>query len=99
MFDMLTRDELYRLHTSLFNGLTRIHQRMRAPDGTALIPVLGDDWLILRAAHDEMRETNRAVFEEIGRRDQEHLCRTCGFTHPEADCPRWPARDQADVNA
>jgi hypothetical protein len=20
-------------------------------------------------------------------------CRTCGFTHPETDCPRWPARE------
>jgi hypothetical protein len=21
------------------------------------------------------------------------VCRTCGFIHPEADCPRWPAPD------
>jgi hypothetical protein len=21
------------------------------------------------------------------------ICRTCGFSHPEADCPRWPARE------
>jgi hypothetical protein len=20
------------------------------------------------------------------------ICRTCGFSHPETDCPRWPAR-------
>jgi hypothetical protein len=25
----------------------------------------------------------------------ERVCRTCGFTHPETDCPRWPARDLA----
>lgn len=22
-----------------------------------------------------------------------HTCRTCGFTHPQQDCPRWPGLD------
>ena len=26
------------------------------------------------------------------------ICRTCGFSHPEKDCPRWPQRDDLHVN-
>lgn len=71
MFDMLTRRELSILHDSLFNSCTRIHQRMLAADGTALIPVFSDDWQILRAAHDDLHDMMDAVFAEIARRDCE----------------------------
>ena len=68
---MLTREELYQLHTTLFCGLTAVHQRMLDRDGNALIPASGPDWAILRAIHAEGRETMDAVFAEITRRDRE----------------------------
>jgi len=109
MFDMLTLDQLYVLHTSLHDTHTRIHERMMT--GTRpLMPVDGDDWMILRATCEQVAETMFAVSaeidrrEELDRRSQAAVCRTCGFADcPGArtgDCPRWPARDdQARADA
>jgi hypothetical protein len=62
MFDALTRDDLYELHTRLAATATRIHNRVMAS------PVFSDEWQIASAAHDEVTETMSAVTGELTRR-------------------------------
>ena len=71
MFDMLTHDQLFDLHDSLFAEATRTHQRMVAADGTALISPFSDEWAVLSARHAEISETQQAVTAELHRRDEE----------------------------
>ena len=63
MFDMLTRDQLYALHTSLAASATRIHQRIMG------LPVFSDAWQIASAAHDEITETMSAISSDLTRRN------------------------------
>jgi hypothetical protein len=71
MFDMLTLDELYRLHTSLFHAHRNLHARMigPGPDLKPVISPLSDDWRIIAAACAEITETMRAVSDECDRRE------------------------------
>jgi hypothetical protein len=102
MFDMLTLDELNKLHDSLHRSHGKLHARLTGPDRQ--IP-FGPDWNIAHAAACDMTDTLIAVGAEITRRRVSYkYCRTCGFADcPGAvtgDCPRWPARDdQARADA
>ena len=60
MFDMLTRNELYELHSSLALTHTRINNRLTNP--------LSREWQIGSAACREISETMTAVFAEIQKR-------------------------------
>ena len=77
MFDMLTLDELYQLHTKLCHAHTAIHERLFGPGEIGalprkpLVPVFSDTWNILEAHEIELGETAKAVYAEIGRRQQE----------------------------
>ena len=63
MFDMLTRSDLFLLHTGLYQTHTRLYERSLTLDP------LSHEWEIVNAAQREITETAAAVFEEIGRRD------------------------------
>lgn len=65
MFDMLTRDELCTLHTTLYRAGTAVHQRVMA------LPSLGPEWDMLTAHHAELAETMAAVDAELNRREAE----------------------------
>jgi len=66
MFDTLTLDQLYDLHTKLAAEHTaRHHQLMSMPDA------LADAWQVLAVKQDETSETMDAVYAEIARREQE----------------------------
>jgi hypothetical protein len=36
-------------------------------------------------------QVSDVVHAQIGGQVREQFCRTCGFVHPDDDCPRWPA--------
>ena len=82
MFDALTRDQLYDLHTSLFRTHKAIHSRMvgPSPELKPLISPLSDDWAMRAAACVQITETMQAVNDEIGRREQETEPRLDGCT-------------------
>ena len=71
MFDMLTTDELFALHTSLYNQGTLVHARMLGPDGQPRMDVFGDDWRVLAAWHAEVGEMQQEIGAELRRRAQE----------------------------
>jgi hypothetical protein len=69
MFDMLTRDELCDLHTTLYQGATRAHRQLIAEDGHLITQPLTTDWNLYSAVHAELAETMEAVDAELDRRD------------------------------
>jgi hypothetical protein len=73
MFDALTRDQLYDLHTSLFNTHTALHAKLvgPAPERLPLIDPLSGDWNVISAACEEVSETMTATLAEITRRSQD----------------------------
>jgi hypothetical protein len=71
MFDMLTRDELCTLHTTLYQGATRAHHQLIDPDGRLIITPLTGDWDLYAAVHAELAEAMEAVDAELVRRDAE----------------------------
>jgi hypothetical protein len=72
VFDMLTRDELCTLHTTLFRGATRAHYRLfDRLTGIPLIDPLTTDWDLYVALHAELGEAMEAVDDELDRRDAE----------------------------
>jgi hypothetical protein len=72
MFDMLTADDLYRLHSSLCATIIRLSDRMIPADPAApRLSVYSAEWAVLRGASDELNETAAAVYTEIARREQE----------------------------
>lgn len=71
MFDWLTADQLFRLHDSLFQQGTRIHQRMLDENDRPRISVYSEAWAILAACHAELAETQQAVGDELRRRAEE----------------------------
>ena len=71
MFDMLTADQLFTLHSSLFDQGTAVHRRMIGPDGRPLLSVYGDDWAILSAWHAQIAEMQYEIGEELHRRAEE----------------------------
>ncbi len=90
MFDMFTLEELAALHDSLHQSHGKLHARLSGPGRE--IP-FGPDWDIAHRAACDITDTMMAIGAEINQRlaDRSPFCRTCGFTHPETDCPRWPA--------
>jgi len=64
MFDTLTRDALYELHTRLAITATAIHNRVMT------FSVFSADWAIGSAAHDEVVDTMFAVSAELTRRSE-----------------------------
>lgn len=67
MFDMLTLDQLYTLHTSISHHARQAHERiMDGPEPR--VPVFSDEWALHSAHADELRETAAAVYAEITRR-------------------------------
>jgi hypothetical protein len=69
VFDMLTRDELCTLHTTLYRGCTRAHYHLIAEDdGRNLVDPLSDEWALYSAVHAEMAEAMHAVDAELERR-------------------------------
>jgi hypothetical protein len=74
MFDMLTLDQLCKLHHSLAETHHALHGRLVDQDDPGrkpLVPVLSDDWNIISAACQEVSETMTAVYAEIGAREAE----------------------------
>jgi hypothetical protein len=70
MFDMLTLEDLYKLHHQLGASGHKIHCTMM--DGlTPLIPTLSDDWNVRAAAISELSETMYAVSAVIDVREAE----------------------------
>ena len=67
MFDLLTTDQMYDLHTSLSQSASKIHNRMLS------YSVFSDDWRIAAAAHDELTDTMFAITREIGEREASHV--------------------------
>lgn len=72
MFDMLTLDELYTLHSKLCHGHTAVHARIM-DNCTPLIPVTSDEWGVLTAHAAEIFETVLAVGAEIRDREAERV--------------------------
>ena len=72
MFDMLTLDQLCKLHTSLATTHHSLNARLMTPwpDPRPRMPVLSDDWNIISAACREVSETMTAVYTEIGARER-----------------------------
>jgi hypothetical protein len=67
VFDLLTLDDLYELHSRLCAQAVEIHALMM--DGqTALISPLSDEWNLQAARCREIEETAHAAYAEIERR-------------------------------
>ena len=79
MFDMLTRDELCTLHTTLYHGGLRAHRHLMDEDERPLISPLSPDWDLYSAVHRELAEAMEAVDAELDRRDAERAA-TWGLT-------------------
>jgi len=80
VFDMLTRDELCTLHTTLYHGATRAHRQLIAEDdGRNLVSPSSTDWALYSAVHAELAEAMEAVDAELDRRDAERAA-TWGLT-------------------
>jgi hypothetical protein len=71
MFDMLTLDQLYALHTSLCATHFKLYRRLVGVNGQPLIDPTGPDWAIITAAQNELHETVTAVYAEITRRHEQ----------------------------
>jgi hypothetical protein len=71
VFDMLTRDELCTLHTTLYRGCTRAHRQLIDADGIMITNPLTDRWNLYAAVHAELAEAMEAVDRELNRRDIE----------------------------
>jgi hypothetical protein len=68
VFDKLTLDQLYTLHTSISHHARQAHERIM--DGLKpRVPVFSDEWALHSAHADELRETASAVYDEITRRE------------------------------
>ena len=68
MFDLLTLDQLYTLHTSISRDAGQAHERIM--DGLKpRVPVFSDEWALHSAHAEELRETAAAVYAEITRRE------------------------------
>jgi hypothetical protein len=68
MFDHLTRDQLYALHTSLYRAHDLLYRKLIGPDHQPVIDPLSDKWAAICAAQDEISETASAVYAELDRR-------------------------------
>lgn len=66
MYDTLTLNDLYALHTRLNQEGERLHQRFMA-----LPSALSDEATLLMAKTSEVGETMGAVYAEIDRRREE----------------------------
>ena len=67
MFDLLTLDQLYTLHTSISHHARQAHERIM--DGLKpRVPVFSDEWALHSAHAEELRETASAIYAEITRR-------------------------------
>jgi hypothetical protein len=74
VFDMLTLDDLYDLHSRLCEQAAEIHATLM--DGqVALISPLSDEWRLRSARCREVTETADAAYAEILRREDEALDR------------------------
>jgi hypothetical protein len=72
MFDMLTLDDLYELHSRLCAQAAEIHAKLM--DGqVALISPLSDEWALQSARVREVTETADAAYAEIARRERENI--------------------------
>jgi hypothetical protein len=72
MFDTLTLDDLYELHTQTCTEARLVHETLM--DGINTRPgvtVFSDDWNIKSAKCAELDETAAAVYTEIARREAE----------------------------
>jgi hypothetical protein len=79
VFDMLTRDELCTLHSSLYHGATRAHRRLIDEDGRLITQPCTPAWDLYSAVHAELAEAMEAVDAELDRRDAERAA-TWGLT-------------------
>jgi hypothetical protein len=67
VFDLLTLDQLYTLHTSISHHARQAHERIM--DGLKpRVPVFSDEWALHSAHAEELRETASAIYAEITRR-------------------------------
>jgi hypothetical protein len=79
MFDMLTLGQLYDMHRQLCAEHTALHERLftdqRDDQGQRIpaMPVFSDEWQMLAAKQDEVREMSRAVYAETSRREAERM--------------------------
>jgi hypothetical protein len=81
VFDMLTRDELCTLHTTLYQGGMRAHFHIIDSDtGAPLVPPLSPEWDLYAAVHAELAEAMEAVDAELDRRDAEAKAMRWGLT-------------------
>jgi hypothetical protein len=92
----LTWIELDRRITANFQLRNAEHDAMIDPATCEpRISPLSEEWAERGARYDQLAAESDAMYAELNRRDSlgqvPHDCRTCGFTHPENDCPRWPA--------
>jgi predicted regulator of Ras-like GTPase activity (Roadblock/LC7/MglB family) len=67
VFDMLTRDELCTLHTTLYHGATHAHRRLIGEDGRLVTQPCTTDWDLYSAVHAELAEAMEAVDAELDR--------------------------------
>lgn len=93
MFDMLTADQLFRLHTSLYQQGKRVHERMITPDGHPRISVFSEAWAVLAACHAELTETQQAVGAELRRRRAEILPHDEGTSYCTSIPEKCPIHD------
>jgi hypothetical protein len=72
MFDLLTLDDLYELHSRLCAQSGQIHGRLM--DGQAVqVSPLSDEWALQQARIREIDETADAAYAEIQRRENENI--------------------------
>lgn len=83
--------ELNRRITINFELRNAAHAKMIGPDMQPLISPLSPEWAAAAAEYDALAAESQALYGELEHHVQDRPCRTCGFTHPEVDCPRRPA--------
>ena len=68
MFDLLTTDDLYQLHSDLCDDGEAIHASVMDADGNVRVGVFGDKWNRAIQIHSAILDTMILVHAEIDRR-------------------------------
>jgi hypothetical protein len=71
MYEVLTLDDLYKLHHDLFTDATAAHKQM-IDGGKPVIPVFSDEWQRLTQIHQTLLEVMTSIDDEICRRYAEN---------------------------
>lgn len=89
----LTYAELNRRIAINFDLRNAEHQAMMDGVNPRISP-LSPEWAEHAARYDALAAESDQLYAALRHMEgiePAPVCRTCGFIHPETDCPRWPA--------